>query len=406
MKRAEFYSNLIVSPNDEVTLEIKAVYKQNERFEHLKVYEEYENGTANYRCLYLAAMGGYYVVPIGEKYYTNYIETGEIYETKPLNISLCTEKKWYLNINKDVINKYPYLFKKLIEYSKRHDDITPYTFIRIIKHWKAHPSAIEQLIEYNQINLAFSKQFWKLSNEKQKEIINYIKNNYKENPNMNLKYILIAIKNNCKISYKEISQIMHFNTYKLSFESLVYCENKNISDTLYKDHIRMLKNYGKKLSIDYKSKYWVFPSDFNKIHQDLIEKINVYKENLEKEKFEKINCNLKKISNSLPNKLIENYNVYVPNNYEDIKYQAKELNQCLISCEYYKKMAEGKLILIFIRDLNNKPLATAEVTYKKEIKQFYANEKDRNNCKPSKKIANILNQYLEKTKIKKIKLIS
>ena len=84
---------------------------------------------------------------------------------------------------------------------------------------------------------------------------------------------------------------------------------------------------------------------------------------------------------------------YFPYDLEDIKNQAKVLNQCLISCDYHIKYANKEKILVFIKK-NNKPYATAEISQNKHIKQFYLNEKDRCKCNPSETLYDKLNMFL------------
>lgn len=96
---------------------------------------------------------------------------------------------------------------------------------------------------------------------------------------------------------------------------------------------------------------------------------------------------------------IDGYEIYIPSSVEDIEEQANALNQCLITCDYDKKMARGQTILVFMRK-ENKPIATCEIDKGKIIKQFYANEAHRNHCKPTEKMKKAMNKYLTKLKFR------
>lgn len=66
-----------------------------------------------------------------------------------------------------------------------------------------------------------------------------------------------------------------------------------------------------------------------------------------------------------------------------------------MQCDYPAKVGKGKSLLVFVKDENQTPLATYEISYKKEILQGYANESDRNNCTPSKEIRNEFDAWLK-----------
>ena len=77
-------------------------------------------------------------------------------------------------------------------------------------------------------------------------------------------------------------------------------------------------------------------------------------------------------------------------------HQAKILSQCLITAKYDKKFANGEIILVFIKK-DEVPIATMEVVGKK-IKQFYADEGNKENCRPTPEIKALGEQWLENYK--------
>ena len=71
-----------------------------------------------------------------------------------------------------------------------------------------------------------------------------------------------------------------------------------------------------------------------------------------------------------------------------------ELHQCLIWANYIDKVIKQTSLIVMIWDLEDKPIATAELAYNKEVLQFYGDEHDRFNCNPNEEIQNVLNKFL------------
>lgn len=110
-------------------------------------------------------------------------------------------------------------------------------------------------------------------------------------------------------------------------------------------------------------------------------------------RIEDYNSNLMKIGG---------YSIFIPNSLEQCELQANKLNQCIISCDYVRDMGKKKLVLIFIQKDGN-PIATCEIDNQtKEIKQFYADEHDRDNCLPTRKMRNAMNEYIAQLDLSKL----
>ena len=387
-----------------------ARFKWNEELEHLylciyanyknevtEVYNEYEDGKTRIRCIYPTMYAGYLFAPIGKKqhitYYQEWYEDGEWsdYEKYKINMFIKEENiNW--NMPREFEKQNWFFVQKFMNLRCKN----PFEFIRLIKNYKKHPLEVEVLVERQQISLALSEMLWKLSKSKQKEVINFIKSNFMHE-DMKLKTILTALKNNLR--YIEAEEFLYKKgKLKIDFPEYCYCQKNNILLSEYENHKQMLKEYGKTLVIDYDDKYWKFPSDFRKIHQMLIEKVDKYEKDLKEKERKKLNRKLEKISSNYPKININDYDVYVPSNYEDIDLQAKELHQCLISCRYYKKMADKKCVLIFIRQKES-AVATAEIDMNKKIIQFYMNQ-SKNERLPTPEVEAVLNKYLDNIVIK------
>ena len=78
------------------------------------------------------------------------------------------------------------------------------------------------------------------------------------------------------------------------------------------------------------------------------------------------------------------------------------LHQCIITYHYIYEHAKNKLMLVFIKDSENNPVATASFRNNK-LDQFYANEWDRENCKPNEDMKKALNFFVNEN-YKKLRL--
>lgn len=62
-------------------------------------------------------------------------------------------------------------------------------------------------------------------------------------------------------------------------------------------------------------------------------------------------------------------------------------------------MTSGKALLLFVR-CNGRPMATAELDNSGKIVQFYADEHDRENMKPTPEAESAVNEWIKKFKPK------
>lgn len=107
------------------------------------------------------------------------------------------------------------------------------------------------------------------------------------------------------------------------------------------------------------------------------------------------------------NESIMGYSIFIPNSVDLCQRQADELHQCIMKCSYVKEMAKRKLVLVFITTPDGKPLATCEIDNKtKIIRQFYADEIDRDNCLPTKEMREAMNIYLNKLDLNNLYVVA
>ena len=290
-------------------------------------------------------------------------EDGEMFERKP---------------------EYKYLMEKI---SKCLPPKTSLDLIfALIRAWKEDPQQTNYLLSQNKVDLALSKRLYLLSANKQREVLKVVKAD-KGKYDITILTILQMLKH-------KIYNYDEWCDYKAKKRDELYkyliCQHE--SETYYQDYLKLCKQCKKNLN----DKYWRFPKDLREKHNELLKEV----------KAEVNKSNNEKLHDFVIDKLggqhalkIDGYEIYIPSSVEDIEEQANALNQCLITCDYDKKMASGNTILVFMRK-GSKPVATCEIDKEKIIKQFYANEAHRDHCKPTEKMKKAMNEYLNKLKLK------
>ena len=362
----------------------------------IDVYEHvmYLDGTEEKYCrsnLRQTRMGGYFVAFPGEK------ETMYYYGTKVVKLEdfFQFDSRFQINLSyyfdsdsfkKKLIDLYPnfkYLINKIK--SNRYEDI--YYYIVLANKHKDKLSIIEWLIENNQASLITNNNLkFNLNNK----IFQFIRDN-KNIRDMDIRAIKLAVKEN--VSYAAAKRAVDYYFSDIHLEEYLNNQILKRNDiSYYKDYKKMCKQLKK----DFNDPYWRYPKDLIKAHNKVMAEINAIKLAKDKELMEKIQKELfkKKRTSRKYNFFDGSYTVYFPFDLEDIKEQADDLNQCLISAEYYKKYAEKKIILIFIKK-GDERIATCEINSKKDIRQFYMNEEDHNNCKATPELEKIMYRFLD-----------
>lgn len=297
--------------------------------------------------------------------------TGEAQQTKEELERLILKSK-----QKDFI----YTFRALAE---RNYFLNYLGLFNLINMWLKYPNC-EYLIKLGYEKLAFSTTLLKMKKKKQQVYINFLLQN---KPNQSINFTELQ----CLM--KGIDDYQFFLSCYKSIDIYNYLKKQNETFVFYQDYKRMCE----RLEKDLNDPYWLYPSNLRERHNFLIEQQEAIKRAKEIETENKIKKIALKLAKKL-NKNVNGYEISVASSISDIQEQAKVLSQCLMTCSYYKKYADKKCILVFIKK-GNKRLATAEVFYnkKKPLGQFYGNERNRNNCLPNKSIKEAFNNWLNNT---------
>lgn len=388
----------------------------------LDVYKEYLlQDKCVSRNLYFSTMGGWLVTFPGEKcnyYYYNYFgykqELDNWEKEKKIECMAAGEYSQKLIEVKcmlTVIDPSLYYFCKKLDSSFSYPQL-----FELVRTYKAHPEC-ETLIQYGFYNLALNKSLYRLSKTKIKDVLKAVSclkdNTYANKLTLNLvqKYNL-HFKDNIP-NFKDwfMWYVVDMNSFKwgrpIEFDDWKWIRNRienskgkiQITNNEYLDYLEMCKKVGH----DIEDPYWRRPNDFRKMHDKVMEQvraISASKLALQQE-FLKVVCkNMLKY-----NKVINGYNIFIP--VEAIEWQTTcdVLYQCLIRNGYLKKVINQETIIVFIWK-DNQPIATAEIDYKKNIQQFYGDERGHKlgeSCLPSEEVQRVFNEWLKDFKPKKAK---
>lgn len=365
--------------------------------QYFEIIRIYPNGEQFARALSFSYLGGYTVTFPGEKYY---YDSYYHYDYEVITEDYPFEKIHYqcnITIAKSILNKELILkhdpdLKYLVDKYKGKKNMP---LFRLMTVYKEHPE-IESLVMLNQWSLATDKRLWNLSKKKKLEVIDFVKKNYEKSQDMKLSKILSCIKH--KVKFYEDYDIL--KNCAFDYKILNYIKKQNSNFVFYNDYLIMAQNAGHNIDDD----YWKYPKNLQNAHDEVRQELIIIDEAKTLKKRKKQNEAILIINEANPKctKMIDGYKIRLPLNEKDIIDQANTLNQCLIRCNYDERFASLNTILLFILK-GDERIATAEIGWDKQIIQFYCNELDRKNCKPSEELRNILNQYLKGLRIKKPK---
>lgn len=357
-------------------------------------YEELESEKTFGRYVIYSYMAGYLVTFPNERI-SKYgiIPEQDFEEYYQLNLNCSSNLENRKDEFKKIEQIHPelhYLLKKISE-SDTYKVINNTSLFAIIrKYWK-HPE-LENLIMYDQLSLARDERFYKLSKSKLKQILSYVKDNYKKYKSMTYNNILFAIKNN--IPYDSVD---NFKKCKGNLFLFKYLLKQKVSFEYYTDYLEMAKKAGH----DLENRYWKFPNNLVNSHNKVLEELNNIKQVKNLIMLAQLSAVSKNVLKSQCS-TINGFTFYIPQDYNDIADQAKELNQCLIRAGYVKKVIKQESILIFVKQ-GNKRIGTIEIDYSKKILQAYGNELDRNHCSLSEEILQAAREYIKKLTVRRKK---
>lgn len=393
---AEYVTHFELSTNGlHLTRIVEALWKNKREVVFTETDDGYMEESDH---LYLSSMGGYSVNFTGERgnWYYGYSKMDKPYYRavgkRPNVYDVWVDKTETLRNLEVAQPDLKYFIKKTREVKNSA------LWFDLFKQYKKNPE-IESLLDLKLYSIALDQRLFKLNKEKRCLVINFIKDNAGED--FNLTEALFCIKHNLKLNelapYRE-------NKYQYNFTKTI--QKYDVDKETFRHYKQYLEKLGR-----LKDKYWTEPNNKDKFWELYAKAQEEYEAVLEAEELarkqkeaaeeakkqeEQIKL-FKKFAKKIGAKYkatIGKYELYVPTELQDIIEQAKELNQCLISMRYDKKMLDGKCLLIFIKTDSGERVATAELepkTYK--VRQFYADEYDRNNCKPNEEVQQIFNQY-------------
>ena len=375
----------------------------NWRHLHFDAIREYEDGREQCRNLYTGFYGGYYVQfpqeldGAHERWYDEWGDCKTHVSTRKINEQ-----------EKQLITAHYPAFRYVLA---KWDNGDLHETLLALRIWKEHPE-IEMLLAAGLEQIAFSKNLYKLTPQKKKSVIAFIRRHCKEIGNYSLHDIFACMKHN--ISIQEYDEYKDFCTAsswvggngRITFDEFRYFKKQGISTSgigTYRDYIQMAKEAGH----DIKSPYWRFPSDIEAAHEKVMREVdNIHAmrrlaEQREKKRREqeKLQNYQKRIEKYLCyNGTVDGFSIYIPNEPHDWETQAAELHQCICAADYLGKVADGKCLIVFIRQ-GSTPIATAEIKPGKKLGQFYGNELDRSNCLPPPQAAAAFHTWLTGVKM-------
>ena len=383
----------------------------------LDVYKEYLLSEKSYcRNVFFSYLAGYTITFPEEK----------IYKFSKEKMGL---EKWgftesikhfrygqYYQHLEDVYNMFLKVDPELKYFCMKYKNDAGYcNLFEVARNYKSHPEC-ETLLELGLTSLAMNQTLYKLTKPKLKEILNVIQ------LNKNIICQETRLKD-IQVYLKEYKNKMSFSDYwrwyviantrmdkwgvKIDYQDWKYLMKQSekskgkiqINKYEFNDYLDMCKKVGH----DINDPYWRYPNNFRKNHDLVMEQIrsvSAAKLTLQQDFLKKVCKSMLKYNTE-----INGYKIFIP--VEAIEWQktCDILYQCLIRNGYMKKVINQESIIIFIWKDNN-PIATAEIDYKKNILQFYGDERGHirgENCKPSDEVIEIFNFWLETFKPKKEK---
>lgn len=397
--KATFTDRIEVEDNKIVRI-VNAAWKDKT----LDVYKQYLDGECYVKHVNFSYCGGYTVEFPGEKrtgtaryYYGDYVEEDNFGKCQALNLWCSYHEPVEVEAIIKAEPRLKYFFKKI--QSSNLTDTNLYMFninyqelMSLMNMYLTHPEC-EELIRLGFYRLVLNNNFYKLTKPKLKTIINFIKEHVNEmNADTKLRDIQFAMRNKISVSYASYWLNNYFSRF-VAKEVRDFLFKNQLDPRLYNDYIRMAKSVGHDVEED----YWKYPKNLNEFHERVMSEVKNIEAARNKDKAKAYTYAVQNMCKKYGAQKVCGYMIYIPDDITDIMYQAEQLHQCLMTCDYPTKVIKRQSILVFIKK-GKKPVATAEITYNKKIQQFYANEADRRNCKPTDDVVKAFNKWLENFK--------
>lgn len=353
--------------------------KKKRFFDIAKIYED---GTQLCRNIYWAGCGGWVYEEPGSRRH-GYAHT-QIIEKEDWG------KAWYnvdniyyepptpASVDK-ILSKYPE-FKWVLN----KVDWNTTTIFKVLKLWKKEPKLTETLVSMGRTDYAQNGSLYKAKDRW--NIVKWLSRNH--DANISLQDLRIMRKYDATLEEVKDYRRNVWRYNYINFTQWRYTKKVNIEPQFYKDYLSLCQEVKKDLD----DPYWAFPANFNERHDKVLEEVMNHRAAAEairqakmaKEQQERIKKEKSKFDmfHKMMAKLTErrfsegNLDVFIPQSVETVMKQADTLNQCLIDCDYIKKVVEKKCLLVFILK-DGLPYATAELIKKGRkfrIGQFYGDQ--------------------------------
>lgn len=406
-KPTSYSDKIFIAEDGAISRMLTANFRNKNKDLSIEIYVENEFREAGCQNLYYS-MYGYVVAFPGEVYcnnswsynYSNTIAEVEGFGECELKPNLGTSYPPTAEEIELICNKYPDFRYTLNKYKCVNRKVLMQTLML----WNEHPEC-ERVLACGYPKVAHNKMFYRLTKPKAMQVCRFIQQN--KGLDLPLNIILGALKSNQTGEYLHyIANTTAWERRLITLEDFCYLKfqaenNLYYIKDIFRDYLGMLEES----EHDIHSEYWRHPKNLIQKHDELSaeleEKERRRKMMQQKERAKTLNEIAKKFAQYDTN--IDGYRVFVTTDFSVWEKHAKALSQCICACGYYDKVADGEEILVFICK-GKKHIATAEVKPDKTIGQFYADERDRENCLPTAEVKAAFEKWLKmvpKSKFKK-----
>lgn len=394
------FSDIIVKQNGKITRFVTATWNKTRTHGggSMYVYRIDENGTEYVRdnlCFF--CMGGYFVDLEGHKTWSKIdggvpgLKSGSCFRSEQL-----TKAQWA-----KMVELHPE-FKWTLQ---KAGNVTCARAMTLLMAWKRNPKT-ELLVGAKLERLVNNKAFERMTNEKQKAVLSFIRKTEGADK-WPLNKILFVLNGRTAEDWDKWQEWNYwhgrcaFDVYKYLNEVKTNLQGRGLLG-YYQDYIRTAKNCGH----DVEDKYWKFPKNLGRAHNKVVAEYNnilearrLEAERLHSERERNKKKNFVKMAGMFSDKVLKRSGliVSVPDTIKAVSKQAKALHQCLVSADYIGRMAERELLLVFITTKTGEPVATAEIKPDGTLGQFYADE-DADDMKPTAKAQKALDAWMDKFK--------
>lgn len=255
---------------------------------------------------------------------------------------------------------------------------------------KLHMSCSASLIKLASKNKAFRKYVFKNSNDIKSYGPQATVHAYRHNISIGAAYIHLHNRR------QALRYIPSLKGTPLDFDKVIdWCDYNDIDYGLYDDYLFSVKELG----LDLNNTKNVFPKDFSRIHAVRSGEYEQLKLKRDRQKRKALYKKFAEAGQAAKKYELETSQLIIkaPEDITELKREGKALNHCVGKMDYDKKMAEGDIVIMFVRQTKNVevPYVTLEYSLKdKRLKQLYG----RNNTKPSADVVEFVNNWCQEIK--------